>query len=45
VEHLQGKTRTKIYWIYNLTDRSYNYPDKFPYLEKALESVTKGLSR
>lgn len=39
VEHLQGKTGTKVYWIYNITDKSQAYPHKYPYLEKALRDV------
>jgi hypothetical protein len=42
VLHLADKgqrLRTKIYWIYNLLDVNKNYPDKFPYLEKALKKI------
>ena len=39
VEYLHGKTRTKIYWIYNFLDRSHPYPDKFPYLDEALKKI------
>lgn len=31
--------RAKIYWIYNLTDRFYTYPYKYPYLKKAVEAI------
>lgn len=41
VKYLSKKQKTKIYWIYNLLDRWTNYPDKFPYLEKALEKIMK----
>lgn len=39
VEHVSGRTKTKIFWIYNLFDHFVRYPDKFPYLEKALQGV------
>ncbi len=41
VRYLFGKSRTKIYWIYNLFDRREKYPYKYPYLEKALEDIKK----
>lgn len=41
VRHLHGKGNTKIYWIYNLLDRNYPHPHKFPYLEKALKNITR----
>lgn len=41
VNYLKGKTQTKVYWIYNLTDLSVKYPDKFPYLKKALEDLNQ----
>ena len=41
VTHLHGKHRTKIYWIYNLVDRWYPHPFKYPYLEKALEDIIR----
>ncbi|HBC72341.1 MAG: hypothetical protein UX91_C0001G0050 [Candidatus Amesbacteria bacterium GW2011_GWB1_47_19] len=39
VQYLNGKTKTRIMWIYNITDRKKNYADKFPYLEKALQNI------
>jgi hypothetical protein len=39
VTYLSGKTKAKVYWIYNITDRNYPYPDKFPYLDKALSAI------
>lgn len=39
VKHLHGKSKTKIYWIYNILDRKYPYPHKFPYLEQALKHI------
>ena len=39
VKHLHGKHRTQIYWIYNILDRWYPHPFKYPYLEKALENI------
>ena len=39
VSHLSGKSKTKIYWIYNIFDRWYDYPEKYPYLEKALRAI------
>lgn len=41
VKHLHGKGKTKIYWIYNIIDRNYPHPHKFPYLKKALEEIIK----
>lgn len=41
VKYLYGKSKAKIYWIYNLIDRGYPYSHKYPYLEKALEEVIK----
>ena len=31
----------RIFWIYNILDRWNNFPNKFPYLEKALEEITR----
>ena len=45
VEHLSKKTSTKVYWIYNIVDRTHPYPYKFPYLGKALESILAKESR
>lgn len=41
VKHLHGKGKTKIYWIYNIVDKHYPHPHKFPYLEKALKEIVK----
>lgn len=41
IQYLQGKTKTKLFWIYNVTDRRKDYQYKFPYLEKALEEIYK----
>lgn len=41
VKNLTGKSKTKIFWIYNILDRGRDYPYKFPYLEKALENINK----
>lgn len=35
------KWNTQIFWIYNLLDRWFSYPHKFPYLEKAMETIIK----
>lgn len=43
VKHLHEKGKTKIYWIYNILDRSFPHPHKFPYLEKALEEIILNL--
>ena len=40
VSYLSGKKLpTKIHWIYNLFDRNKSYPNKYPYLEKSLQSI------
>lgn len=36
---VQTNTKSKIFWIYNVLDRSRAYPHKFPYLGKALELI------
>ena len=41
VEYLQGRTR--VMWIYNIADRHYGYPDKYPFLEAALGEVRHNL--
>lgn len=41
VRYLGQKSKTKIYWIYNILDHFIAYPHKFPYLEKALEDIVK----
>ncbi len=45
VSYLHGKTKTKVFWIYNITDRGIEYADKFPYLEKALLAIRSTKSR
>lgn len=39
VEYLDGRTSTKIYWIYNITDHFHPYRYKFPFLKRALEAL------
>lgn len=39
VNHLIGKTRTKVLWIYNIIDKKKSYPQKFPDLDHALHSI------
>jgi hypothetical protein len=39
VQYLEPKSRAKVLWIYNIFDREYEYPYKFPYLKKALEAI------
>ncbi len=39
VHYLQHKTPTKVCWIYNIGDRKKKYAYKYPYLQKALESL------
>lgn len=41
VKHLTLKCKTKIYWIYNILDRNYPYPHKFPHLRKAIHALGK----
>jgi uncharacterized HAD superfamily protein len=43
VSYVQEKTATSVFWIYNITDRGYRYPHKFPYLDKALIEIQKQL--
>lgn len=40
VRYLTKKTKTKIFWIFNILDRTQFYPSKYPFLEKALEAIT-----
>lgn len=35
----QHSPKTEILWIYNLLDRSYSYPYKFPFLGKAMDYI------
>lgn len=39
VQYLNGRTKTNIFWIYNILDHFTPYPHKFPYLEKALQEI------
>jgi hypothetical protein len=39
VSHIQGKTKTRLLWIYNILDRHHDYLYKYPYLKKALEHI------
>lgn len=39
VEHLKGKVKSRVLWIYNLIDRNKSYKDKFPYLKSALSRI------
>lgn len=40
VTHLsKGAVSTRVLWIYNILDRGFAYPYKFPYLKKALEAI------
>lgn len=41
VKYLHGRTKTKVFWIYNLLDKNYDHPYKYPYLEKALKNIIK----
>lgn len=41
VRYLSQEQKTRIFWIYNILDRFVEYQYKFPYLEKALEEITK----
>jgi len=41
VSEIHGKNNTKVLWIYNILDRWYDYPHKYPYLEKALQAIKK----
>jgi len=41
VNSLNGKTRTKLFWIYNILDRGRKYSFKFPYLKLALEQIKR----
>jgi hypothetical protein len=39
VKYLDKKTKTKIFWIYNILDKKYPFSNKFPYLEAALKNI------
>ncbi len=41
VRYLSGRTKTNVFWIYNLLDHFTPYPHKFPYLEKALTAIVR----
>ena len=40
VKYLRNNSEAKIYWIYNIIDRSHRYKYKYPYLEAALNRLT-----
>ncbi len=46
VNHLHNdyKQKTKIFWIYNIFDRSIDYPYKFAHLKKAVEFIRSSLN-
>ena len=39
VLYLQNKVKAHVFWIYNFMDMRHPYPDKFPYLKKALMAL------
>jgi len=41
VTSVKGKTKTKVFWIYNFLDSGRKYEYKFPYLKRALEKIRK----
>ncbi|MBI5620011.1 hypothetical protein HY950_03560 [Candidatus Gottesmanbacteria bacterium] len=41
VRYLTGRTKTNVFWIYNILDHATSYPYKFPYLEKALRAIVR----
>lgn len=41
VRYLTGRTKTRMFWIYNILDHFTPYPYKFPYLEKALRAIVR----
>ena len=41
VLYLSPRVKAKVLWIYNILDAHKNYPERFPYLEKALEWINK----
>ncbi len=41
VKYLHGRSKAKVYWIYNILDRRFPHPYKYPYLEKALGEIQK----
>lgn len=41
VNYLSTRSKTRILWIYNILDRKKPYPDKYPYLKKALEEIVR----
>jgi uncharacterized HAD superfamily protein len=40
VRYLQGKTKTNIYWIFNIGDYRVSYSHKYSNLRKALEAIS-----
>jgi uncharacterized HAD superfamily protein len=41
VDYISQKKHTRVFWIYNIFDREIEYPDKYPYLEKALGEIQR----
>lgn len=37
VDHISKKTSARILWIYNILDRSTNFPHKYPKLDRAIQ--------
>jgi uncharacterized HAD superfamily protein len=40
VHYLQGKTKAKIFWVYNISDRRKFYRYKVPYLAKFFDQIS-----
>lgn len=45
VKYVDGKSKTKILWIYNLFDRGVYYPRRFAYLKKAVEYIRRAMRK
>lgn len=43
VKYLSAKTKTKIYWIYNIFDRSINYKNKYASFKKLIKEIEKSV--
>lgn len=41
VRSITKATKTKVFWIYNLLDRTQDYPYKFPNLKRAISQIEK----
>lgn len=39
VQYLRTRTKTKIFWVYNISDRKKSYPYKIPYLAKFFDAI------